>query len=439
MCTSQICLDKKFVVFASEQELKTHMAREHGADMTKAERKQALSVPVGFHYDRPGASSGSDAFQAARRRHDGNRSDGNLSTRSRNSSRSSLAIEEQISRVELASTGQISAPSAFTETDFPSMSNTSTPASGGLWLGSAHQKKSSLGVEDFPALPGTSKSAKKRAARKKNLASVVGRQQEPRVIVASNEEAFPALSSTPRNPAVTKVEGTSATVSNALRIANEKLADRIQSILGDKAKYDQFRRSSASWISGALSTSEYHKMAVSLGLANVIPDIAATCTDANMRAEILQFHSTSFNDSASPSSCRNWVPPEVAALSIKDSNGAWSCGTCSLINAKEAKLCEACGSIRVSTNQQQVPHEIEYPALAAGTRKSSHSTTSNSKSGTEGNPKKGKQSLSDFYKNTVHPQNPWRNPNLRGEWASKGAGQLAQRERALKDALSKKR
>jgi len=37
------------VVFASEQELKTHMAREHGQDMTKAERKQALSVPVGFN------------------------------------------------------------------------------------------------------------------------------------------------------------------------------------------------------------------------------------------------------------------------------------------------------------------------------------------------------------------------------------------------------
>jgi hypothetical protein len=437
MCTSQTCLDKKFVVFASEQELKTHLAREHGGDLTKAERKQALSVPVGFHYDRPGASFGSDGFQAARR-HERNRSDGYLSGRSRNSSRSSLAMEEQISRAELAS-DQMPGPSTFTETDFPSMSTTSTPASGGLWLGSAHQKKSSLGVEDFPALPGTSKSAKKRAAKKKNLASVVGRQQEPRVIIASNADRFPALSSSTSNPPVPKVEGASATVSNALRIANEKLADRIQRILRDKTKYDQFRRSSASWISGALSTSEYHKMAISLGLANVIPDIAATCTDANMRGEILQVHSISFNDSASPSSCRNWVPPEVAALSIKDSKGAWSCGICSLINAKEANLCEACGSIRVSTNQQQRPREDEYPALAAGTSKSSQSTTGHVKSGTKCDAKKGKQSLSDFYKNTVHPQNPWRNPNLRGEWASKGAGQLAQRERALKDALTKKR
>lgn len=37
------------MVFASEQELKTHMAREHGQEMTKAERKQAFSVPVGFN------------------------------------------------------------------------------------------------------------------------------------------------------------------------------------------------------------------------------------------------------------------------------------------------------------------------------------------------------------------------------------------------------
>jgi len=31
----------------------------------------------------------------------------------------------------------------------------------------------------------------------------------------------------------------------------------------------------------------------------------------------------------------------------------------------------------------------------------------------------------------AHTQNPWKNPNLKGEWAAGKAGTLAQQERAL--------
>lgn len=37
------------------------------------------------------------------------------------------------------------------------------------------------------------------------------------------------------------------------------------------------------------------------------------------------------------------------------------------------------------------------------------------------------------------PQNAWRNPNLRGQWAKGGGGQLAQEERALLDAYGRKK
>ena len=47
-CLHPECLAKKFVVFASPQELKNHEALEHGRAMTKAERKEALRVHVDF-------------------------------------------------------------------------------------------------------------------------------------------------------------------------------------------------------------------------------------------------------------------------------------------------------------------------------------------------------------------------------------------------------
>ena len=43
-CREQACLDHKFVVFGSEQELRQHMAREHSENMTKWERRQAMTL-----------------------------------------------------------------------------------------------------------------------------------------------------------------------------------------------------------------------------------------------------------------------------------------------------------------------------------------------------------------------------------------------------------
>ena len=48
LCNHQTCLDRKFIVFMTEQELKQHAAREHGGDMSKAERRQALTIPINF-------------------------------------------------------------------------------------------------------------------------------------------------------------------------------------------------------------------------------------------------------------------------------------------------------------------------------------------------------------------------------------------------------
>jgi hypothetical protein len=50
-CPHPDCLERKFVVFAAEAELKRHFASEHGGDMSRAQRRQALTVPIQLQVD----------------------------------------------------------------------------------------------------------------------------------------------------------------------------------------------------------------------------------------------------------------------------------------------------------------------------------------------------------------------------------------------------
>ncbi|KAM1272304.1 hypothetical protein ACFX2J_033008 [Malus domestica] len=48
LCKDDDCLTKKFVVFATESELKRHNAKEHGGNMSRSKRNIALKIPVSF-------------------------------------------------------------------------------------------------------------------------------------------------------------------------------------------------------------------------------------------------------------------------------------------------------------------------------------------------------------------------------------------------------
>ena len=49
LCEHPGCLEQKFVVFASEESLRAHKAKEHGQEMSKAERRQAMTLPVAIN------------------------------------------------------------------------------------------------------------------------------------------------------------------------------------------------------------------------------------------------------------------------------------------------------------------------------------------------------------------------------------------------------
>ena len=472
ICQNQECLEKKFVVFSTDQELKTHVVREHGGSMTKAEKKQALTVETGFlASDRRGAAGGASHsnsralgssssmgrggggsgvtisrpanYLSQDRRQDVIIIGGDANMPSRNSSRNASTtnlpaeLEDRMARAEISerrgafgnpnasqSTGSLrslstqsrssSAANLASEAEFPSIAaSTGRPAMGGRWAATNaphHQKNlSGNAAEDFPALGGGSKPSSSRPP--KTMASMVGRQGQARVIHTSNE-AFPAL--TPM--AAPERDLSSAPMSSSLRRANEALARKMKKRLGASA-YQEFKETNTSWAAGKIPTVEYHELVVSLGIANLVPEIAATCTNPKAREELLDAHAAfKFSDTASPGSAREWVPPEVAALSrstLSSGGGVWNCSVCTLLNSELNKTCEVCGSLRTRDDRLNAKNIEAFPSLGDASSSASAKVPGQSGAGKKGKAKK--VGLNDFYSTSTrpHPQNVWKNPNLK--------------------------
>lgn len=404
------------------------------------------------------------------------------------------------------------------DSEFPSMGDGSSslamPAVGGQWAGAAGRPQGrGLSEADFPALPGTSKSAKRRAAKskKQTAAQVVGSSNGSVRVVINNTtprqgpENFPPLgqpAGLPRPPSTQEIaEPASSSVSSrssrsqgippqqrappasgdplpsgiseALRNANRELVDKIKKRLGNDDAFAEFRQRSAAWVKGEIDPEAYHAAVASMGLVSLVPELASTCPDAEKRTELLRVHATAFSsEHPNESSGGLWMPPEaaIAGAAHAAANSSWRCDSCTLINAPAAMTCEACGRGRPPKEQEsrarqrsrqsisawaragngssgtQKSVEVAFPALPSASRPASANSAKapaeaeGSGAAGKGKKAKGKQPLSDFMTQTAsrsHTQNPWRNPALRGQWASEGGGSLAAEERAMNDSWSK--
>lgn len=263
LCPHPTCLEKKFIVFSSEQELKTHTAREHGETLSKLEKKAALTLQMNFQYRRDEEGQGGHGHGRGGRGRGGDAAASSsaadavphplaavlggdrravviggaasvpsqLAQRGRGGSRGNLqeAIQASVESAHVESAMRASqqaqqgaAPAAqgdqpdrgpvLSDADFPSVSaagggsGAAAAGAGARWAGAATggagAASGGLRAEDFPALPGSSKSAKRRAAKKKSMASVLGGGGEVRVLnaaagrppLAPSADAFPALS-----------------------------------------------------------------------------------------------------------------------------------------------------------------------------------------------------------------------------------------------------
>ncbi|CAL8461904.1 g1435 [Coccomyxa elongata] len=468
LCEDQTCLEKKFIVFPSEQELKQHVAREHGGNMSRAEKRQALTIPVNFQYRRgqePASSSGQQSGAA------GIVIGGAGDVRSRFGRRGqpendqrqiSSAVQASIESAQ-AEHAQRSSAAAGCDSTAASQGETEEPQPAFTgpthWAAAAGRSGAAqIRPEDFPALPGSSKSAKKRAKAKEKLqdgnrsssaVDLLGSehpslsqstsapdlqaeahrepewqevaapqqrhiQQQQRLSALQRKaaasastasEAFPALSSAagpssthapqparlsappagafpplapaaatarpalwgaaassapksggpaqqqpprPRRmeeefpvlgqtgPSLVSAPAQPIAVSDSLKAANKALMERIRGQLNEE-DLGTFRSHAAAYMRGDRDAESYYMVVASLGLASLVPDMAALLPDPLKRGELLSLHSA-----AAPS------PSEAAAAVVHASqNASWQCQRCSLINGPAAgSSCEACGSRR---------------------------------------------------------------------------------------------
>ncbi|GIL46701.1 hypothetical protein Vafri_3620 [Volvox africanus] len=199
-CPHPACLERKFVVFSTEYELKAHFASEHGDEvkMSAAQRRQALTIPLQLQYrsrdDEDTELGASARLERAAVIIGGGH---NISSRAARSGRTAVSgihhsrSEPQISQVAFTS-GQEGASEVssltFTAEDFPAPSSSQQSAAGpmGRWAAFTGTQISagSLSEQDFPALPTLSKNQRRRIKdQQRTLAErLSAAAQPPRVL-----------------------------------------------------------------------------------------------------------------------------------------------------------------------------------------------------------------------------------------------------------------
>lgn len=109
-----------------------------------------------------------------------------------------------------------------------------------------------------------------------------------------------------------------------------------------------------------------------LGLASLVPQLAALCPDDDKRSALVAAHRDYLAYSShSSTGGKGWVPPEaaMAALQEVEQKGSWACERCTLVNAPSSRACEVCSAPRPKVH------------TAAAGRPSSSSSSSSSMNG----------------------------------------------------------
>lgn len=69
--------------------------------------------------------------------------------------------------------------------------------------------------------------------------------------------------------------------------------------------FSQFKQESGRFMRGDASAKDFHSQVISLGLAALLPDLAALCPDPIKRTDLLAVHRSTFvTESAAKVSCR---------------------------------------------------------------------------------------------------------------------------------------
>ncbi|KAK9834275.1 hypothetical protein WJX81_002678 [Elliptochloris bilobata] len=471
MCGTPEC---KGVVFAAEHELRAHAAREHGDAMSRAERRQAMTIPITLQYRRDedsaagvhaglGAAGPSgvsiDAPVHRRGRGGAGRSGAGRGAPEPNqaplppeavrASLESAAVEAHRRGGPSGGAGgagglapgregirHIAGEPAFSSEDFPAAAGGpgGSAAAAARWAAAAGGGVGgAIRPEDFPALPGTSKAAKKRAKERRTLAERLA----PGTSAATGAATPPApAAGAPAASAGAGASGdverpASGGVSESARAANKALMDKVRARVGEAGEAS-LRCEAARYVHGESSASAYHAHAVLLGLASLVPEMAALLPNAGRREGLLEEHRRHFA-AAEPAGGGRWVPPEAAeaAAAHAAANASWRCSACTLVNGPGEEGPGAGGSGAGAERGKKVRKVPKFERLRL----------------TGGDPEATRTWLDTDGGTRVHPQNVWTQARpssltaaappggLRGQWSK--PGRLATELVAVKGAWDK--
>ncbi|KAL2941692.1 E3 ubiquitin-protein ligase hel2 [Bienertia sinuspersici] len=326
LCEEGTCLEKKFVVFPTEADLKRHSALEHGGNMCRSKRRTALQLNSCFHH---------------REREEGHR------IRPHNSfqhapnlqlSSGSSANGERINYNLLHDASSIT-QAIPSHGGTREISATASNMSSSIQLqGPALDFRSVLlSGSEFPRLPGSSKRRRRKSRKKPEQASnnhtLTSSSSQPSSsdtghVSHVNTSVSPQIGSstvdnsasssslnfnnqqTPVSTTIANV-GPSSSAPNLIcsasnentqkgcdiKGANKSLVERIYASLEfDKEKFATFKVFSKEYRDGVIDAGEYLAYVHQFGLTHLIFDLARLCPDPQKQKELLQIHKTNSRD-----------------------------------------------------------------------------------------------------------------------------------------------
>ncbi|KNA08799.1 hypothetical protein SOVF_159430 [Spinacia oleracea] len=322
LCEEDTCLEKKFIVFSTEADMKRHIASEHGGKMSRS-YKTALQLRECFHH--PEREEG-------------------------------LRVTEHVSFVETSNI-QLSSTSSANEERTNSNSlhgaisagatATTVPSSGQLQGATLDFRSVLLSGSEYPALPGSSKRRRRKSKKKSeetgtnhppaNSSSqfqssdaghlsqsspIISREIEPLAVghfpssSSINSYGNPSASANSWTDSIEDV-GPSSSVPNLIdmgakhpsasdkskligddiKAANKSLVERIRASLEyDKDKYAAFKIISKEYRDCEIDAGEYFAYVHQFGLAHLIGDLARLCPDPRKQKELMEIHVISLGD-----------------------------------------------------------------------------------------------------------------------------------------------
>ncbi|XP_074575707.1 uncharacterized protein LOC141832123 isoform X2 [Curcuma longa] len=209
LCENEACLEKKFVVFQTEAEMKRHNALEHGGHMSRSKRNAALRIPTSFTYRR----NEQEQHRGRGRGFHQDPSDDQLSIAIQASLETAAAADgsSEVSTVNEGPEASVNQNTRTTpileESSFPPLSDRELPEPSSRYVQALSQISRNpvkLREESFPPLPGAANkpkpthglegsSANTLAARlQRNRGSIVINSAPPRPL--EYHEIFPSAS-----------------------------------------------------------------------------------------------------------------------------------------------------------------------------------------------------------------------------------------------------